>query len=456
MVDNISLPVIIPDRLLISPGIWNGDEYSAKEISEAFAKTDWGDKDKISLWLNHDDRNTSAFVGYVRKPILASRGRVFGDLELWDEKTATILTQAMAKFGISAKIKGEEDKKGKMRNFTFENFSVVTVPACSEAYINLAKEEKIVSKYLMSNELKELARGEGKGIGGPKQGDGGTDYCYCPKCNHREKHERDTPCNELKCPHCGATLTGVKPEELSELAEVTGMETERKRRGMSPSVFYAAPRDPPSSSALPIFDKAHVQNAMARFNQTNFKNSAEKATAKRKIISAANKFGIKVSDEFKSLSDRSERRLKMGEKEKEKEEKEEVVEDKVEESTAEDAEENKELSEKDMLKELSIKFDKLISLLSKKLEDEELEDEEPESKEKEVPLEESEEENKEEENKELIEVKKELSEIKKKLDSPKSKTIRNLSSNNIGSEVSYSNEKFANLLSEIDSPMKFT
>lgn len=404
MVDKISLPVIIPDRLLISPGVWNGDEYSAKEISEAFAKTDWDDKDKISLWLNHDDGNANAFIGYVKKPILASKGRVFGDLELWDEKTATILTQAMAKFGVSAKIKGEEDNKGKMHNFTFENFSVVTVPACSEAYINLAKEEKkIVSKYLMSDELKELI----------------------------------TP---------------------NELALITGMETERKRRGMSPSAFYAAPRDPPSSSALPIFDKAHAQNAMARFNQTRFKSSAERATAKRKVIAAANKFGIKVSDEFKSLSDRIEKEVKnMAE---EKEEKEEVVEEKAEES-----EEKKELSEKDMLKELSVKFDKLISLLSKKLEEEspgEPAKEEEKVEEKPAEVEEKSEEKSEEagkeveENKELTEVKKELSEIKKKLEAPKSKTIRNLSSNTVGDNAKYSQEEFASFLTEIDKPMKFT
>ena len=184
MVENISLPVVVPNKLLISAGTWNGNEYTAEEIGEGFTRTNWSDKDKISLWLNHDDKNTSAFVGYVKNPTLASEGRVFGDLEIWDEKTAILLTQAMAKFGISAKIKGEEDNKGKMQKFTFENFSVVTVPACSDAYINLAKEEEkeSVSKYLISDgdiddmlgkdekleklKVEELERGEGQGVGG--------------------------------------------------------------------------------------------------------------------------------------------------------------------------------------------------------------------------------------------------------------------------------------------------
>jgi len=154
---NKRLPVIVPDRLLISPGIWNDNEYSAKEISDGFTKTDWGDKEKISLWLNHDDRNASAFVGYVRNPRLETEGRVFGDLEIWDEQTARILTEAMAKFGVSAKIAGKEDEKtGKMSDFSFENFSIVTTPACSDAYINLSKkEDDTVSKYLISSDKVE-------------------------------------------------------------------------------------------------------------------------------------------------------------------------------------------------------------------------------------------------------------------------------------------------------------
>lgn len=77
---------------------------------------------------------------------------------------------------------------------------------------------------------------------------------------------------------------------------VTALEEERKRRGMSVEEFYAAPRDPPSASALPIFDAAHVRNAMARFNQTHFLSEEEKERARRKIIAAARKFGIDIRE----------------------------------------------------------------------------------------------------------------------------------------------------------------
>ena len=91
-------------------------------------------------------------------------------------------------------------------------------------------------------------------------------------------------------------------EDYETEAKVTAMEAKRKQLGMSVSQFYAAPRDPPSSSALPIFDAAHTRNAMARFNQTHFKSSSEKATAKAKILRAARKFGIDVSNFGESQS----------------------------------------------------------------------------------------------------------------------------------------------------------
>ena len=46
---------------------------------------------------------------------------------------------------------------------------------------------------------------------------------------------------------------------------------------------------------LPINDDAHVRNAMARFNQTDFESGTKKETARKKIVKAARRRGIKVS-----------------------------------------------------------------------------------------------------------------------------------------------------------------
>jgi hypothetical protein len=46
---------------------------------------------------------------------------------------------------------------------------------------------------------------------------------------------------------------------------------------------------------LPINDEAHVRNAMARFNQTDFESTTKRETARKKIVNAAKRRGIKVA-----------------------------------------------------------------------------------------------------------------------------------------------------------------
>jgi Family of unknown function (DUF6582) len=48
---------------------------------------------------------------------------------------------------------------------------------------------------------------------------------------------------------------------------------------------------------LPIHDAAHVRSALSRFNQTQFDNAADKKTTAKKLIAAAKKFDIDVSED---------------------------------------------------------------------------------------------------------------------------------------------------------------
>jgi hypothetical protein len=45
---------------------------------------------------------------------------------------------------------------------------------------------------------------------------------------------------------------------------------------------------------LPIHDESHVRNAIARFNQTEFESKAAKERARKKVLSAAERYGIDV------------------------------------------------------------------------------------------------------------------------------------------------------------------
>ena len=48
---------------------------------------------------------------------------------------------------------------------------------------------------------------------------------------------------------------------------------------------------------MPIEDKAHVQNAVARFGQTQFESPEKKRAAAKKIMAAAKRYGIEVADD---------------------------------------------------------------------------------------------------------------------------------------------------------------
>jgi hypothetical protein len=55
---------------------------------------------------------------------------------------------------------------------------------------------------------------------------------------------------------------------------------------------------------LPIHDEEHVRNAIARWNQTDFESAAAKEHAREKIVRAAKKLGIDVSEDDKIMKGR--------------------------------------------------------------------------------------------------------------------------------------------------------
>lgn len=68
-----------------------------------------------------------------------------------------------------------------------------------------------------------------------------------------------------------------------------------KREKLRSSQFAYVDRE--GGEHLPINDESHVRNAMARFNQTEFETKTAKERARRKIVSAAKRYGIDVDEE---------------------------------------------------------------------------------------------------------------------------------------------------------------
>ena len=75
------------------------------------------------------------------------------------------------------------------------------------------------------------------------------------------------------------------------MAELTTKSRERLR---SSQFAYV---DRKGGEHLPIHDDEHIRNAMARFNQTDFESAAAKERARKKIVSAAKRHGIEVSED---------------------------------------------------------------------------------------------------------------------------------------------------------------
>lgn len=71
--------------------------------------------------------------------------------------------------------------------------------------------------------------------------------------------------------------------------------TTRNRDRLRSNQFAYVDKD--GEEHLPIHDESHVRNAMARFNQTDFESSAARERARKKIVAAARRHGIEVSDD---------------------------------------------------------------------------------------------------------------------------------------------------------------
>jgi len=156
---------LIKDVVLLTPGVWNGKNYTSEELANAFYNTDWSDPNILSIIADHndDDENHIAtsihdWLGYVENPRIIGTN-LLGDVRLYDPEQRNKVVDAKAKFGISAKLQGM-NVGGIVKDFTFKNFSVVTTPACKNAYFNLSQEEQLdkqveYDKIFFKNKLTE-------------------------------------------------------------------------------------------------------------------------------------------------------------------------------------------------------------------------------------------------------------------------------------------------------------
>lgn len=75
-------------------------------------------------------------------------------------------------------------------------------------------EERLAQIEMFKHMDEASGQGQGQGVGGPKQGDGGTDICECPACGVQAIHKKGVPCQEISCPECGTKMIGRVKENI--------------------------------------------------------------------------------------------------------------------------------------------------------------------------------------------------------------------------------------------------
>ena len=84
---------------------------------------------------------------------------------------------------------------------------------------------------------------------------------------------------------------GIPPADKAVMAELTT----KTRDKLTKRQFAYVDKD--GGEHLPIHDESHIRNAMARWNQTNFESKSARESARRKILAAAKRHGIEVSED---------------------------------------------------------------------------------------------------------------------------------------------------------------
>jgi len=138
----VSVPYRVEDVTVLSPGEWNNLNWTASELRDAVENTDFdmsqerGDETPPngSIFFDHKDRTADQWVGRVENVRMEGTD-VKSDLVITDKQTAMNL-EFGAPFGVSPKADGSVNQQGTMRDFTFENFSLVANPAVKTTWLN--------------------------------------------------------------------------------------------------------------------------------------------------------------------------------------------------------------------------------------------------------------------------------------------------------------------------------
>jgi hypothetical protein len=224
-------------------GTWNGRKFEEEDVKRMASNfKDLKDQLIPKLKITHREKQETlaglaSFGDIVDIVAREERGslRLFADIDFVPKKVAEwIRDRRFAERSIELRYGFKIEEKIYKDVITAVSLLGHEIPAVAGmSPIKLSKEDnelntqELVGIHYSLDEGEEMefedsfARGEGKGQGGPLQGDGGAELCVCPNCGFEKEHERGTPCTEFSCPKCGTKLSGKGGDNM-DLKEILG------------------------------------------------------------------------------------------------------------------------------------------------------------------------------------------------------------------------------------------
>jgi len=132
--NEVKIPYVIPNKIIMSPGTWNGNNYSLQTLKNGFERSDFSNKDVRSLFYEHKDDNAKEWIGEVVNPHFVGED-IVADL-IFVNKQAAMDVAYGAKFGISPRLKAFMSSEFDVEDFEFVNNSLVINPAVKTTFIN--------------------------------------------------------------------------------------------------------------------------------------------------------------------------------------------------------------------------------------------------------------------------------------------------------------------------------
>lgn len=178
-----------------------------------------------------------------------------------------------------------------------------------------AKQIWAVSKIVDDSTWNKCAEGvlTGYSHGGRYEGDPWADG------EHRRYTANPTEISVVDVPANPEALFEYVKNGKSEMRKFADLSKKKKTKRVGgkdlgeESFAYVGDSEDTSTWKLPIHDAAHVRNALARFNQTKGIPEGEKSKVYARIVAAAKKFGVEVSEKAaKAISEFASKHMQKG------------------------------------------------------------------------------------------------------------------------------------------------